>query len=51
MTAVTREPREPSTLRFLGRALVRPIYARLGVLPEVASGMQAAAELTRPPQE
>jgi MFS family permease len=33
------------------RKLVRPIYVRLGVLPEVASGMQAAAELTRPPQE
>src|SRR5262245_23849813 len=33
------------------RALVRPIYARLGVLPEVATGMQTAAELTRPPQE
>jgi hypothetical protein len=33
------------------RPLVRPIYARLGVLPEVARGMQAAAEWTRPPQE
>jgi MFS family permease len=33
------------------RVLVRPIYARLGILPEVAGGMQAAAELTRPPQE
>jgi MFS family permease len=33
------------------RPLVRPIYARLGVLPEVAQGMQAAAELTRPPQK
>jgi MFS family permease len=33
------------------RSLVRPIYVRLGVVPEVARGMQAAAELTRPPQE
>jgi MFS family permease len=33
------------------RTLVRPIYVRLGVLPEVARGMQAAAELTRPPQD
>jgi MFS family permease len=33
------------------RPLVRPIYSRLGILPEVAAGMQAAAELTRPPQK
>jgi MFS family permease len=33
------------------RILVRPIYARLGVLPEVASGIQTATELTRPPQK
>jgi MFS family permease len=33
------------------RPLVRPIYVRLGVAPEVARGMQAAAELTRPPQD
>lgn len=33
------------------RKLVRPIYTRLGILPEVAGGMQAAAELMRPPQE
>lgn len=26
------------------RTLVRPIYSRLGILPEVAAGMQAAAE-------
>jgi MFS family permease len=32
------------------RVLIRPIYSRLGILPEVASGMQAAAELERPPQ-
>ena len=31
------------------RVLVRPIYARLGILPSVARGMQAATELTRPP--
>src|SRR5205823_1756396 len=33
------------------RALVRPIYARLGILPEVAAGMQSAAELVRPPSD
>jgi MFS family permease len=33
------------------RSLVRPIYARLGILPEVATGLQAAAELNRPPQD
>src|SRR6185312_13379392 len=33
------------------RTLVRPLYVRLGILPEVAAGMQSAAELTRPPQE
>jgi MFS family permease len=33
------------------RTLVRPIYRRLGILPEVAAGMQSAAELTRPPED
>ncbi len=33
------------------RARVRPIYRRLGILPEIATGMQAAAELTRPPEK
>jgi MFS family permease len=33
------------------RALVRPVYARLGILPEVAAGIQTAVELTRPPEE
>ncbi len=33
------------------RALVRPIYVRKGILPEVATGMQAAAELTSPPRD
>jgi MFS family permease len=33
------------------RSLVRPVYVRLGILPEVASGIQAATELTRPPEE
>jgi hypothetical protein len=32
------------------RTLVRPVYARLGILPEVAGGLQAAAMLNRPPQ-
>jgi MFS family permease len=33
------------------RSLVRPLYRRLGILPEVAEGIQQAAELTRPPAE
>jgi MFS family permease len=32
------------------RAVVRPIYVRLGILPEVASGIANAAELTVPPE-
>ncbi len=37
-------------LRYL-RTLVRPIYMRLGILPELASGIQTATELTQPPEE
>jgi MFS family permease len=33
------------------RVLIRPIYRRLGILPEVAQGIQAATELTTPPEE
>jgi hypothetical protein len=32
------------------RAKTRPVYARLGILPEVAEGMQAAAELVPAPR-
>jgi MFS family permease len=32
------------------RHLVRPIYVRQGILPEVAEGLQSASQLTRPPQ-
>ena len=32
------------------RKIVRPIYTRMGILPEVASGLQSAVELTRPPE-
>jgi MFS family permease len=32
------------------RSVVRPIYVRLGILPEVAEGMQAASALQTPPQ-
>ena len=32
------------------RQAARPVYVRLGILPEVASGLQAAAELERPPE-
>ena len=33
------------------RELVRPIYRDLGIIPEVASGIQAATQLTTPPEE
>ena len=32
------------------RALVRPVYAKLGILPVVASGLSSAAELSVPPE-
>lgn len=32
------------------RAKVRPIYIRMGILPEVADGLRSAAQLTTPPQ-
>jgi MFS family permease len=33
------------------RRLVRPIYVRLGVLPEIAEGVRAATQLTVPPEQ
>lgn len=33
------------------RSVVRPIYRKLGIIPEVAAGMQAAAGLRTPPEE
>ena len=33
------------------KKLVHPIYARLGIIPEVAVGIQRATELTIPPKE
>jgi len=33
------------------RAVVRPIYVQLGIIPEVASGIQAASALQVPPEE
>jgi len=32
------------------RRHVRPIYVELGILPEIAEGLQSASQLTRPPQ-
>ncbi len=32
------------------RQLVRPLYTRLGILPEVATGMESATELTESPK-
>jgi MFS family permease len=33
------------------RRVVRPIYIRMGILPEVASGLQTAANLMAPPEQ
>ena len=33
------------------RALVRPIYVRMGILPEVARGLQSASNLLTPPEQ
>jgi MFS family permease len=33
------------------RAAVRPIYVRLGILPEMATGLAGAAELSVPPEQ
>lgn len=33
------------------RQMVYPIYERLGILPEIATGLQAASTLTTPPEE
>jgi len=30
------------------REIVRPIYLRMGIIPEIASGIQSATELTMP---
>jgi MFS family permease len=32
------------------RRVVRPIYVRMGILPDIAEGLQSAAQLTRPPE-
>jgi MFS family permease len=32
------------------RRQVQPIYVRMGILPEIAQGLQNAAQLTRPPE-
>lgn len=33
------------------RRAVRPVYQRLGILPEIAEGLQAASHVTAPPEE
>ncbi len=33
------------------RAMVRPIYVRMGILPEMAAGIGAASDLTVPPEK
>jgi hypothetical protein len=32
------------------RVHIRPIYASKGIIPEMAAGVQSAAELTAPPE-
>ncbi len=32
------------------RKIIRPIYVKMGIIPEVAEGIQRAAELTVPPE-
>jgi len=32
------------------RKVVRPIYQRMGILPEVATGIQSASQLLTPPE-
>jgi MFS family permease len=33
------------------RRMVRPVYVELGILPEIAEGLGASADLTRPPEK
>jgi hypothetical protein len=33
------------------KKMIHPIYVRLGIISEVASGIQTATELTVPPEE
>ncbi len=33
------------------RELIRPIYVKLGIIPEVAQGIEAASMLQTPPEE
>jgi hypothetical protein len=30
--------------------VVRPIYVQMGILPEIAQGLQSAAQVMRPPE-
>ncbi len=39
-----------SRLKYI-RTLIRPIYAQLGIIPQMAAGIQAAAALQVPPEE
>jgi hypothetical protein len=33
------------------RRAVRPIYRRMGIIPELASGIESASDLQRPPEQ
>jgi len=32
------------------RQLVRPIYAQIGIIPEIAEGLQAVSSVQQPPE-
>ena len=33
------------------RKIIHPIYAKMGIIPEIATGIQAASQLTKPPED
>lgn len=33
------------------REAIRPIYVRMGIIPEIATGVQSATQLTTPPED
>ncbi len=33
------------------RSQIRPIYVKLGILPEISTGLQAATQMTVPPED
>jgi MFS family permease len=33
------------------KKIIHPIYAKMGIIPEIATGIQAASQLTKPPED